>query len=638
MIARRARCWCAAACALLCLAGTAPAASAAVGRSANGGQAPFQLTSAQVWVAGRQIPFAQLGLAYGDPVAAVDDPGTVAMLEAVGARAQWQPGTSFVAITRADGRLVTFTLGSNAVSVDGSPTGIPFAPFSRASTVYLPLESLGKALGLGVRGFRGGYVFVPQIVSLRHSADRRRTIISLTASAPLDWQSRYDARKRLLTLAFRGFASEVSGVLPVSGGQVTRATLWASGPPGYPTTALTLKLNPKVEFAAHRGSDRVSADIILSRDKNALVKRAPSRRVQDLGSARLVPAKVQSSAEPTARSTVQPTAEPAAEPTDSSSATDDGQSSSPSPLPAFSQSPGPGPQSPNAGDQKISNIGLLETATGTRLTFTVSGPVTYSWHRLADPDNRYWVDVDRAILIGPAQVLMSKLSFIKSIKVSQHEIVPEHVVRISIVPTQAIDVRVGPVDVSPNTLAVDIQSAPPADGAPTSGNGSFAMPSVSRTLPTARHAATRGDFIVIDPGHGGNDPGAIPIPNGLVESHVTLEVSKRVQQGLRKLGWHVVLTRDGDYEVGDPKGPDRQELQARCDIANAGGARLFISIHANASASSSAPHGATTYYWRSDSRSLARTLQHDFVAATGLSDDGVQRARFWVVRHTDMPS
>ncbi|HXW77777.1 MAG TPA: stalk domain-containing protein, partial [Candidatus Eremiobacteraceae bacterium] len=99
-------------------------------------------SDAQVWVAGREISFAHLGIAYGDPVAPVDDPGVTAMLAAVAAHADWQPGTRFVAVTRGDGRLVTFALGSNAVSVDGTPVSMPFAPFTDDERYYLPLLPL----------------------------------------------------------------------------------------------------------------------------------------------------------------------------------------------------------------------------------------------------------------------------------------------------------------------------------------------------------------------------------------------------------------------------------------------------------------------------------------------------------------
>src|SRR5262252_11148163 len=79
--------------------------------------------------------------------------------------------------------------------------------------------------------------------------------------------------------------------------------------------------------------------------------------------------------------------------------------------------------------------------------------------------------------------------------------------------------------------------------------------------------------IVIDPGHGGHDPGAMG--NGVSEAELVLDVALRLEQLLRKLpGTEVVLTRRTDEFVSLPE---------RTAMANREGADLFLSIHANAS-------------------------------------------------------
>lgn len=79
--------------------------------------------------------------------------------------------------------------------------------------------------------------------------------------------------------------------------------------------------------------------------------------------------------------------------------------------------------------------------------------------------------------------------------------------------------------------------------------------------------------IVIDPGHGGADPGAIG-PTGLREKDVVLKLSKKVRDKIKKkLGWEVVMTRDDDRFI---------PLDERTGIANSENAALFLSIHANA--------------------------------------------------------
>lgn len=92
--------------------------------------------------------------------------------------------------------------------------------------------------------------------------------------------------------------------------------------------------------------------------------------------------------------------------------------------------------------------------------------------------------------------------------------------------------------------------------------------------------------VVIDAGHGGKDPGAVGI-NGLREKDVVLDVAKRLKKLLgEKYGLNVMMTRDNDTFI---------PLEERTAMANARGADLFISIHANASRSTKA-YGIETYF------------------------------------------
>jgi N-acetylmuramoyl-L-alanine amidase len=101
----------------------------------------------------------------------------------------------------------------------------------------------------------------------------------------------------------------------------------------------------------------------------------------------------------------------------------------------------------------------------------------------------------------------------------------------------------------------------------------------------ARPGARRLRRIVIDPGHGGSDPGARG-PGGLAESHVTLDVARRLADHVvGTLGSEVMLTRDADEYV---------PLPARAARANAAGADLFVSIHCNSS-ENPASRGVATY-------------------------------------------
>jgi N-acetylmuramoyl-L-alanine amidase len=104
--------------------------------------------------------------------------------------------------------------------------------------------------------------------------------------------------------------------------------------------------------------------------------------------------------------------------------------------------------------------------------------------------------------------------------------------------------------------------------------------------------------IVIDPGHGGAEDGAIG-PSGLKEKELTLDVAQRLSELLSSDGFEVKLTRDEDHHV---------ELDTRAGIANNFKAELFISLHANASRFAKA-RGAETYFLaREATDDAARTV------------------------------
>ncbi|MBN2831510.1 MAG: N-acetylmuramoyl-L-alanine amidase [Candidatus Omnitrophica bacterium] len=91
--------------------------------------------------------------------------------------------------------------------------------------------------------------------------------------------------------------------------------------------------------------------------------------------------------------------------------------------------------------------------------------------------------------------------------------------------------------------------------------------------------------VVIDPGHGGKDPGAIG-RTGLKEKDVNLDIAKRLANRFRQEGVEVIMTRNSDVFI---------PLGKRVEIANNSRADLFISIHANANKTRSL-HGFEVYY------------------------------------------
>lgn len=156
---------------------------------------------------------------------------------------------------------------------------------------------------------------------------------------------------------------------------------------------------------------------------------------------------------------------------------------------------------------------------------------------------------------------------------------------------------------------------------------------------TEKISGLAGHTIVLDAGHGGSDSGAVG-PSGVQEKTVTLSVTKKVQDILRKSGARAIMTRTTDVDVYGPNATAAQELQARCNVANfSPSAELFVSIHCNSFTSPTA-NGMETYYYEADigGRRLATILNEEMDKAEGLFNRGVKTANFYVMKHTNVPA
>lgn len=135
--------------------------------------------------------------------------------------------------------------------------------------------------------------------------------------------------------------------------------------------------------------------------------------------------------------------------------------------------------------------------------------------------------------------------------------------------------------------------------------------------------------IVIDPGHGGIDPGAIG--EGLRESDVALAISFFLRDELVDGGHDVLMTRDTDVFI---------PISERCRLANTWKADLFVSIHCNA-ASNPQAHGAELLIYPGSvrGRDLAGHIWKPLCDIPGLRDRGIKpRGDLGVLRGTSMPA
>lgn len=132
--------------------------------------------------------------------------------------------------------------------------------------------------------------------------------------------------------------------------------------------------------------------------------------------------------------------------------------------------------------------------------------------------------------------------------------------------------------------------------------------------------ANEGVTICLDPGHGGNDSGAVGV-NNAYEKDLTLKIAQYCKQELEKYNCHVVMTRTGDTNPS---------LEERADYAKSQGAQYLISIHLNSAAGGGAV-GAEVYYpnthWRPDisqnGKNVAQAIQSQLVSL-GLYDRGIK--------------
>lgn len=131
--------------------------------------------------------------------------------------------------------------------------------------------------------------------------------------------------------------------------------------------------------------------------------------------------------------------------------------------------------------------------------------------------------------------------------------------------------------------------------------------------------SNEGVTICLDPGHGGNDSGAIGI-NNVYEKNLTLKIAQYCKQELEKYNCHVVMTRTGDTNPS---------LEDRANFAKSQGAQYLISIHLNSGSGYAV--GAEVYYpntnWRPDisqnGKNVAQAIQNQLVSL-GIRDRGIK--------------
>lgn len=239
---------------------------------------------------------------------------------------------------------------------------------------------------------------------------------------------------------------------------------------------------------------------------------------------------------------------------------------------------------------QVRSVRLWRAPDNTRLVFDLSGPVQHSVFTLTAPD-RLVIDINGATLGGPLNVATANtpITAMRSAQRTPSDLRVVIDLKKAVTPksfTLAPNAQYG------NRLVVDLfdnpaDAAPPAAPPPAVAT----VPAVPVTpaepaikLPPAP-AGKRDIIVVIDAGHGGEDPGASG-SRGQHEKDVVLAIARELQRQINGIkGFRAELTRTGDYFI---------PLRGRTEIARKKGADLFVSIHADA-APSTAAFGASVF-------------------------------------------
>ncbi|KJZ48416.1 N-acetylmuramoyl-L-alanine amidase [Pseudomonas fluorescens] len=221
---------------------------------------------------------------------------------------------------------------------------------------------------------------------------------------------------------------------------------------------------------------------------------------------------------------------------------------------------------------QIRNARLWRSDDKLRLVFDLSGPVQYKTFSLSAPE-RLIIDLSGANLSGDFSQLALGSTVIRSIRSGQFGVGDTRIVLDLSSPVQLASFLLPPQDGQGHRLVLDLKTAAPLQMA------AAPEPTVDKAHPK------RDIIVVVDPGHGGKDPGAVGA-KGEREKDVVLSIAQLLAKRLkREKGFDVKLVRNDDFFV---------PLRKRVEIARKHNADMFISVHADAAPRLTAS-GASVY-------------------------------------------
>ncbi len=155
------------------------------------------------------------------------------------------------------------------------------------------------------------------------------------------------------------------------------------------------------------------------------------------------------------------------------------------------------------------------------------------------------------------------------------------------------------------------------------------------------NVTAKSRVLVLDSGHGGDDPGKIGV-NQAKEKEVNLNISKKIKKRLEKKGWQVVMTREKDIMLGNPKAGNRKihDMKARVELINKTMPQAAVSIHQN-SYQDEEIHGAQVFYYShsEEGKRMAEVMQK---ALLEVDEENTRQAKandtYYLLKRTEVPT
>ncbi len=149
--------------------------------------------------------------------------------------------------------------------------------------------------------------------------------------------------------------------------------------------------------------------------------------------------------------------------------------------------------------------------------------------------------------------------------------------------------------------------------------------------------------VMLDPGHGGYDPGAVS-SKGIYEKAINLQIAQKIKEMFGPSGIEVLLTReeDLDYVPNGVKGKATRkqiDLNHRIEMATQAKADILVSLHVNATVTGRNSGAETFYHYKSQSgKRLAELIQQELIKITGMNRRIAKPGDFYIIKNSNMPT